>query len=202
MLTYDPVFKSIFSEELHPGRLDMLISDFIGQKVKVIAALPVERIIIDEESSLLKMDIIAELENGSLVDVEMQKIGLKFPVERAFCYGADLLMREYDIVKKRKHDTFSYKDIKPVYVIIFMEQSYSLFWEMQGQHIHRSRFIFDTGLEMNELIKFIFVPLDIFREKYHNKDININGELNITRLEAWMYLLSSDRPQDMEMLIK
>ena len=93
MLTYDPVFKSIFSEELHPGRLDMLISDFIGQKVKVIAALPVERIIIDEESSLLKMDIIAELENGSLVDVEMQKIGLKFPVERAFCYGADLLMR-------------------------------------------------------------------------------------------------------------
>ena len=46
------------------------------------------------------MDIIVETANGSVVNVEVQKIGYNFPGERAACYNADLLLRQYQRIRK------------------------------------------------------------------------------------------------------
>ena len=42
------------------------------------------------------MDILAETEERELVNVEIQKIGYHFPGQRAACYMADMIMRQYE----------------------------------------------------------------------------------------------------------
>lgn len=40
---------------------------------------------------------------------------------------------------------------------------------------------------MNNLLNFVYIPLDIFRKMPHNE---------LTELDAWLYFLGSDHPQD------
>ena len=51
--------------------------------------------------------------------------------------------------------------------------------------IHRGKQTFDTGLNLSLLQEYIFVPLDVFRKKLHNKAIE-------TELEAWLGFLAFD----------
>ena len=48
----------------------------------------------------------------------------------------------------------------------------------------------DTGLKLNLLQEYIFIPLDMFRRKLDNKTGNIENEL-----EAWLTFLSVDEPK-------
>ena len=48
----------------------------------------------------------------------------------------------------------------------------------------------DSGLKINMLQKYLFIPLDIFKEKVPNKLISIDS-----KLEAWLSFLSSDDPE-------
>ncbi len=64
-----------------------------------------------------------ELEDGSIANVEDQKISYLFPGERSTCYSAVLLLRQYKRVRGQKQKKFSYKDIKNVFTIVFFEQS-------------------------------------------------------------------------------
>ena len=52
----------------------------------------------------------------------------------------------------------------------------------------------DTGLELNLLQKYIFIPLDIFKRVRQNEGIK-------GKLEAWLTFLSSDEPEDIVGLI-
>ena len=45
------------------------------------------------------MDIVVELEDHSIANVEVQKIGYKFSGQRSACYSADLLLRQYKRVR-------------------------------------------------------------------------------------------------------
>ena len=61
--------------------------------VKIKKILPVEDSLIDGETYLI-MDLLVELEDGSLANIEIQKNGYAFTEERLSCYAADLLMRQ------------------------------------------------------------------------------------------------------------
>lgn len=50
----------------------------------------------------------------------------------------------------------------------------------------------NTGAKMNLLQKYIFVPLDIFKQIQHNENRAIKIE---TRLEAWLAFLCMDEPE-------
>ncbi len=198
-ITYDPFFKHIFHPGAHPGRLDRLLSCILGQTVTVRKMLPTERRPISENGSLIILDILVELTDGRLVNVEMQRIGYDFPIERSFCYGADLLVRQYDVHREEQGKHFSYRSINPVIVIVLMEESPSLFHSFPTKYIHRSRFSFDTGLKMTSLQNFIYISLDIFRQTSHNK--LVEPGVPMAELEAWMYFLSSDEPADILRII-
>ena len=64
---------------------------------------------------------------------------------------------------------------------------------LPNQYIHRSSQKFDTGLELELLQEYIFIALDIFREITHNID---------KELDAWLYFLSSDEPEDIKRVIE
>ena len=194
-MLYDSFFKEIFDPDVNPDRLEELLSLLLKQKVKILKVLPNDSTRIADESSLLIMDIVVELEDGSIANVECQKIGYAFPGQRAACYSAALLLRQYKRVRGEKGKKFSYKDIKKVYSIIFYEQSPKEFHAFPNESVHRSKQKTDTGVEVELLQEFLFIPLDIMKKIYQN-----NGIRN--KLEAWLIFLSDDNPETIVRLME
>ena len=192
-ILYDTYFKEIFSPEATPERLEELISLLIKKKIKIIQVLPNDSIRISDEGTLMITDIIVELEDGTIANIEMQKIGYLFPGQRSACYGADLLLRQYKRVRSERKEKFGYKDIKDVYVIVFFEQSTKEFHEFQDTYLHCFEQKSDTGLELELLEKFVFIPLDIFKQSVQNKEKN--------KLDAWLSFLCMDEPEEIISLI-
>ncbi len=192
-LTYDPFFKKIFHPDIHPERLSRLLSSLLGVNVKVKSVLPTEDSPLNGES-LLIMDILVELEDGSLANVEIQKIGYAFTAERATCYSADVVMRQYTRVKGEKGRSFSYKDMKKVYTIIFYEKSPKVFHEFPGDYIHMGKTVFNTGLPVEMLQEYCMVALDVFRDLPYPK---IRSEQT-----AWLSLLAAEKLEEAERLIE
>ena len=142
----------------------------------------------------LIMDLLAQLEDGSLVNIEIQKQGYAFPAERISCYSADLLLRQYARLRGTgKH--FTYRDIKKVYVIVLFEESPAVFHECPGKYLHYGKTIFDTGLELELLQEFCLIALDVFREIPYT-------EGKKSEQKAWLSLLTTENLEDAEQLIR
>ena len=131
---------------------------------------------------------LEELADHSIACVEIQKVGYMFPGQRSACYSADMLLRQYKRVRSRKQKAFSYKHIKNAYTIIFIERSTKEFHQFPEEYLHYFTQKSDTGLELNLLQEYYFVPLDIFRKTIQNKGIQ-------TKLDAWLTFLTSDEPE-------
>lgn len=142
------------------------------------------------------MDIVVQLEDGSIANVEIQKIGYAFPGERSACYSADLLLRQYKMVRsKATKDTFSYRQIKSVYTIVLFEKSPGEFQLFPNNYIHYFQQKSNTGLKLDLLQRFVFISLDIYQKNTQNKSIG-------TRLDAWLTFLSTDHPENIITLIE
>lgn len=194
-ILYDAFFKEIFNPEVHPDRLERLLEILLNKKVKITQILPNDSVRLADESTLLITDIVVELEDGTLANIEIQKIGYAFPGQRIACYSADLLLRQYKRVKSKRKKKFTYRDIKKVYTIVLFEKSTTEFHRFSKQYIHRSHHIFDSGLELETLQEYILIALDIFREKTHNKGIE-------SELDGWLTFISCDEPEEMIQLLE
>ncbi|MBD9340853.1 MAG: hypothetical protein EGQ54_08870 [[Ruminococcus] lactaris] len=165
-MLYDPFFKAIMNPDTRPERLSDFLSEVLGRKVKILKVLPNESGRIAAESSLLVMDIVIQFEDGSIANVEVQKIGYGFPGERSACYSADLLLRQYKRVREELGDTFAYRNIRRVYTIVLFEKSRGDFHRFSEKvAIHRFRQKSDTGLELDLLQEYTFICLKDFVQK-------------------------------------
>ena len=191
-LTYDPFFKRIFHPDLHPDRLSRLISSILGISVKVLRLLPNEDSIIDG-GTLLIMDLLGELTDGSLIDIEIQKQGYAFPAEQISCYSSDLVMRQYARVKGIKGKAFTYRDVKKVYVIVLFEKSSKVFHKIPNTCLHYGKTVFNTGLDMELLHEYCLIALDVFQKfPYHG----FRDEQT-----AWLSLLTTENIKDAKRLV-
>ena len=193
-LLYDSFFKEVMNPEYDAGRLEDFLSELLKQRVKIVKVLPNDSVRIAMENSLLITDLVVQLADGSLANIEIQKIGYLFPGERASCYSADLLLRQYKRIRDERKKKFSYKDIKPVYTIVLFEQSPSEFHKFPDTYLHSIESKSDSGISLNLLQKYLFIPLDIFKKIYHNKSIT-------NKAEAWLAFLCMDDPEDVIRLI-
>ena len=150
---------------------------------------------IADETSLLITDIVVELEDGSIANVEMQKIGYLFPGQRCACYSADLLLRQYKRVRGEKKKKFSYRDIKNVYTVVLFEKSPKEFHKYPEKYCHFFEQMSDTGLKLELLQNYVLIPLDIFVKYQHNRNV-------IERQDAWLTLLVCDEPEKIIALIE
>ncbi len=192
-ILYDSFFKRIMNPETHPERLEQFLSALLEQPVRIRSVLPVEGTKLSDGGSLVIMDILMELSDGTIVDVEMQKIGYAFPGERSSCYLSDFIMRQYNRVRSERRHLFSFRDLKPVWLIILMENSSGEFRAAAPHYIHRSSMVFDSGAKVRSLEHIVYISLDTFHEVVHNID---------KELDAWMTFLSSDRPADIVRLVQ
>lgn len=200
---YDGFFKEIFDPDATPERLEAFLSLFLGTKVKILEVLPLDGSRIADESSLLTMDMVVQLENGGIVNLEIQKIGYLFPGERSACYSADLLLRQYKRVRSSRRKNFTYKDIKGVYTLVLFEKSPRIFHRFPNDYLHYFEQKSNTDLELDLLQKYLFIPLDIFcksldnRSKFPQNTSKIKAEQ-----DAWLTFLSVDDPEKILELIK
>ena len=200
-LLYDPFFKKLFNGDEHRQRLSRLVSSIIGQEVTVIDILPSERS--SFEDSFIIMDMIVRLSDGSIANIEVQKIASLFPGERLSCYSADAIMRQYhrlssatstarysddisqdsDSISTLGHKTFSYKDMKNVHTIVLFENSNSNLINSDNPELyfHVGTTTFNTHINFPLLQKYHMISLDTFR-KYRYSDI-IKGNIDIKKCD-------------------
>ena len=220
-LTYDPFFKCMFHPDRHPDWLSHLLSAIIGEPVTVESVLPSENTAISVDS-LLIMDIVVRLSDGSLANVEIQKIPYMFTAERISCYSSDLLMREYSRLKKDKN--FKYSDMKKVYTIVLYEKTEGDFKDpmLQGAYIHHGKTRFDTSLKLNLLQEYFLIALDVFCQNGYTDDKNSDAleteliathnnipktgfatnDLSMDSLEGWLSILTAETMADVEHVIR
>lgn len=191
-ITYDAFFQKIMSPLIHPERLESFLSELLGDKVHIEKILPREGLPMADETGIIIMDILLQLSNGSRVNVEMQKLGLYFPGERSSCYAADAIMRQYSELKGRLKDKFSYKAMKPFFLVILMETSSAVFKRAAPCYIHNEMTSYDSGAQVTSLFKTKYISLDTFRNTVQNID---------NKLQAWLTFFSSEEPADILRLI-
>ena len=80
----------------------------------------------------------------------------------------------------------------PIYTIVLFEKSPQAFHEYPETYYHFFEQRSDTGLEMELLQKYLFIPLDIFRKNPQNRN----------RRDAWLTLFSSDDPDAIVKLLE
>lgn len=196
-LTYDPFFKKLFNPDIYPERLAGFISSVIGRRVRIKYTLPSEESLL-QGTSLLIMDIVVELENGSIANVEIQKISYLFPAQRMSCYSADLLLRQYSRVKGKRGKKFTYNDLKKVYTIIIFEKSPAEPHRegLYNMYVHHGTTVFNTGIKMKMLQDYYLIPLDVFKKSYYSMD-----KKDINELNGWLALLSVDSTDCLDELV-
>ena len=192
-ITSDPFFKKLFNPTEHPDRLRDFLSCILQKEISSLTPLPLEGIKLAEESSFVVLDLVVQTADGETIDVEMQKIGYDFPGQRSDCYAADFIMRQYAKEKAERGKQFNYRDLCPVYVIVLMEQSSSVFRKAAPFYIHRSVCSYDSKIELSHLSRKIFISLDTFHDVVHNID---------NKLDAWLTFLAARKPEDIVPLIQ
>jgi len=193
-LLYDSFFKEIMSPETTPERLEEFLSLLLDSQVQILDVLPNDSVRLADEQTLLITDVVVELADGRIVNVEVQKIGYRFPGQRSACYSSDLLLRQYKRVRSKKGTTFSYRDISAVYTIVLFETCPAEFRDFPDRHLHFFSQKSDSGLELELLQNYCFIPLDIFRKNLQNMGIR-------TKLDAWLAFLCMDDPEVIIQLI-
>ena len=82
-----------------------------------------------------------------------------------------------------------------MYTIVLYENSPKEFHPYKDVFIHRAEQVVDSGVKLNLLQKYIFLPLDIFKKTHHNKPIE-------NKLEAWLTFFSAEEPDEIINLIE
>lgn len=192
-ILYDSFFQNIFNPNRTPERLERFLSCLMEQKIRIIRVIPREGSQLVDKGSFVIMDILVETEDGSYINVEMQKHGYEFTGEHSTCYMSDLVMRQYSQVKSERKKKFSFKDLKPVYLIVLMENSTQNFKVVSPEYIRRVHYTCDTGADINFLANYTYISLDTFHLVRQNID---------SYIDAWFTFLSSDAPEDIIKLIE
>ena len=231
---YDPFFKYLMTNE----RLERLLSQIMEQQISIVSVEHIEVKKRSSEASVMIMDLLVKLADGSYVNLELQRITFDFPFERAVCYSSDIMVNQYDQLKleqkqkqkewrmwKKRQDVlkkqgieveeidpeppvkFDYRSLRPVYVIVLMNSSARKYSAFSEAYIHRSldNVEFDTGLKEAALQKYIFISLDNFRKLKDNERKRTGASVEteqMSELEAWMYFLASDQPEDIRRVIQ
>ena len=171
--TNDLVAKKIFS---NPEITCQFIRDMLdlpaknvtileGSNIHVLPSLPYSA-----QDFYTSIDVLAELDNGTQVIIEIQVHHQNFFINRLWAYLCSQVNQNLEKIRQRKGDTHqSYKHIAPVYAIAIVDSNY--FSDDLAFHSFSMRedttgevlTIINNGQE-NHLVKMAFLELKKYRE--------------------------------------
>lgn len=189
----DTFFNHVLRPDTAPERCESLISAIFGQDVSILSVLPREGLQITDIGSQVVMDIIVKISDGSIANVEMQRVGYLFPGERTSCYLADMTMRQYNLTRSKLGKSFSYRDMKPIRLIVIMDQSSAEFSAVAPEYMHTRISSYSSGAAVTDLEHVTYISLDTYRSLGQN-------EIK-TKLDAWLTFFSYEDPEHVISLV-
>ena len=187
----DTIFKGIFDPEINGERLSRFISSILGKEVKVIHSLGNEGFHHSTYSKGIILDIVVQFEDGSIGNVEIQRMGVAFPSKRAAVYSANIVTRQFATIHGEMKSELDYDIVKPVYTIVIMEKSLKVFHESRD-YIHHFKQRSDTGLELELVQYYDYICLDMFKKK--------NPRV-ASELESWLKFFTIEKVEEMQMFL-
>ena len=200
-MLYDATFKFIFDPSKNKERLADLISSIIGEEVEIVEVIPNESFFI-EGKTLIIMDILVRLADGSIADVEIQKNPYDFSGERLACYTSDLILRQYSRLKSKHGKDFKYKDMRKVYSIVIYERTNEQFHEYPEVFLHSGKPYFKYELGMDLIQEYHIIALDIFKEFTYHKIYEDAENKKNDRLVGWLAFLVTESMDEAKKLVK
>jgi hypothetical protein len=163
-ICYDVFFKAIFHPDKHPQRLERLLGAILGQKVKILSTMSNEGSPISDRGSIVIMDVVVRLADGTIINLEIQKISYRFPAKRLDCYCSDLIMREYSRLREKEGKKFSYTHMPHVYSIVLFEQNPSELRSDTDHYLHFGRMKTDTGIVLDSIIRYVYASVKFYSD--------------------------------------
>ena len=105
-----------------------------------------------------------------------------------------MVMRQYQTVRAERGKEFSYRDLKPVTLIVIMEKSSDEFKKVAPKYLHRKNSFYDSGVKVTDLENVIYISLDTFRERGDN--------IVDSELVAWLTFFSQNDTDEIIKLVK
>ena len=181
-LKNDVIFKAFFGKK---GNEQFLI-DFLTGLLKI----NIKEIEIKEEVNLLqltrdekggRLDLQARLDNGSIVNIEIQIKDKKNMIERSIIYGSKVISKEL----KRGMD---YEDAQKVIMVNIL--NYEIF--EYKEYVSESMLVLKDhrDYEISDMIKYYYIELP----KYRKEKTNMNDKLN-----QWLALIDDTDRGKIEM---
>ena len=171
--TNDLVAKKIFS---NPEITCQFIRDMLdlpaknvtileGSNIHVLPSLPYSA-----QDFYTSIDVLAELDNGTQVIIEIQVHHQNFFINRLWAYLCSQVNQNLEKIRQREGDTHqSYKHIAPVYAIAIVDSNY--FSDEQAFHSFSMRedttgevLTITNNRQENHLVKMAFLELRKYRE--------------------------------------
>ena len=191
-LYIDVIAKTVFSADVHPDRLNFLMRGIaLDDTIDVRSSAANEGFRKSIHSKGLVTDIPAWLRDGTLGDVEVQKVAQEFIFTRLEMYSSDMLLLQYSVEAGQAKKEVDYGNVNEVLVIVLMVESPKPFKEHDEiceKYIHRFlRNVSDTGLSYPTKRKMIYVQLDKCLEQYKKGE---NAEAEDNRPDRLQLLLA------------
>lgn len=183
-ITNDYIFKRIFSKK---GNESILKDFLIGileipiQEVEVEAEVSLEKQL--EENKLGRLDIVAILNNNTIINIEVQMLNMHNFIERSLYYWSG---NYYNDLKAGEN----YQKVKRTIAINILD--YELFEEGPFHEIARLKRDYQNKI-LTEKIEMHFIQIPKFiKEKRGVK----------TKLEQWMQFISQTNQREVELAMK
>ena len=178
----DIMFKAFFSR--NEGYLKSFLSAILGRKIKIkkiIHDARLEQLTKEMKYGILDLDI--ELEDGEIVNVEMQLNDYK-NIERRTCFYASKKIVE------QLEPRGKYEDIKRVIVIAILDYNLT---DLGDYIIETERVITNhKEYKLNNVVKYYYIELEKFRKNPNMEDVR----------NQWLAFIDMERGDLLEMAKK
>ena len=178
----DIMFKVFFSR--NEGYLKSFLSSILGRKIKIkkiIHDARLEQLTKEMKYGILDLDI--ELENGEIVNVEMQLKDYKNIEKRTCFYASKKIVEQLETKGK-------YEDIKKVIVIAILDYNLT---DLEDYIIETERVVTNhKEYQLNNVVKYYYIELKKFRKNPNMKDIR----------NQWLAFIDMERGDLLEMAKK
>lgn len=178
----DYLFKKLFTSKGNEDILCDFISAIIGRKV-VHATIQMEKMLQQERENNKygRLDIEITLNDGTRIDVEMQRCDDVNHIKRSVFYGGKLLSEQLQVGE-------AYDNLKPVEIIYIADFNF-----LKSKHYKTSTVIVDE-IDRNEIIvedlRFHYIELPKFRKS--NPDMR-------EKLNQWLAFIDDQNEEWMSM---
>lgn len=178
----DIMFKAFFSR--NKGYLKSFLSAILGRKIKikrVIHDARLEQLTKEMKYGILDLDI--ELEDGEIVNVEMQLNDYKNIEKRTCFYASKKIVEQLEPRGK-------YEDIKRVIVIAILDYSLT---DLEDYIIETERVVTNhREYKLNNVVKYYYIELEKFRKNPNMEDVR----------NQWLAFIDMERGDLLEMAKK